>query len=118
MGKWLLSFERRKKGVSFQLEANQQVFTKPLYSCITCYHGNVISLSLNKIIEKQFRYTLGSVRGTHKGNLKFAIEEAMYFWVQYYEEKYGRFYNSQIMKKELDKMRKEKEEEMYVPGKE
>jgi hypothetical protein len=75
----------------------------------------VLSLKVNELIEEQFRYTLGSVRGTHKGNLKFALEEAMYFWVLYYEEKYGRNYDSDIMKKELDKMRVTKEDRPVSP---
>jgi|SRR6266511_5284911 len=93
----------------------QQVLSKPLYSGIACYHDNVISLNLNKKIEEQFREALGSVRGTHKGNLKFAIEEAMYFWVQYYENKYCRDMDSEIMKKELDKMRRTKEDKPVSP---
>jgi len=48
---------------------------------ISCYNDNMLSLKLDEEIEEKFRKTIGQIRGTHKGNLKTALEEAMMMWV-------------------------------------
>jgi translation initiation factor 1 (eIF-1/SUI1) len=65
----------------------------------------VLSLRIDDTIEKRFRKTIGELQGTHRGNLKAALEEAIFVWTQLYNNVYDISYKGD-MQKELKGRRK------------
>lgn len=65
----------------------------------------MLSLKINEKIEREFRNTIGQLRGTHKGNLKAALEEALWMWIQQYKKGLGIGYRIRYnsAQKELEK---------------
>lgn len=64
----------------------------------------MLNLLVNRNVETEFRKTIGEARGIYRGNLRNAIEEALFLWIQTYKKGYGLGYTD-AMRDELDKLR-------------
>lgn len=62
----------------------------------------MLNLLVNRNVETEFRKTIGEARGIYRGNLRDAIEEALFLWIQTYKNGSG---YTDVMRDELDKLR-------------
>jgi hypothetical protein len=64
----------------------------------------VLAIRIDGSIEKRFRTTIGRLQGTQRGNLKNALEEAIFVWTQLYRNIYDISYTQRATQKGLTRI--------------